>query len=67
MYPYDPESYANGSLLLVGSPLLDRSKRRGSDEEVLQKRIPTAVTEEETFSMAIHGGRGSCGADQAPS
>jgi len=23
---YDPESYAGGSLLLVGSPMLDRSK-----------------------------------------
>ena len=28
VYPNEPESYANGSLLLVGSPLLDMSKGR---------------------------------------
>ena len=55
-------------MLLVGFPFLDRSKGRESDEEILQKRIPKAVTaEKETFSTAIHAGSGSCGADQAPS
>ena len=37
MYPSDPESMTTVACLPVGSSLLDRS-----DEEVLQKRIPTA-------------------------
>ena len=48
--------------------LVGQVKGERSDEEVLQKRIPMAVTaEKETFSKAIHDGRGSCDADQAPS
>ena len=50
VYPNDPESYANGSLLLVGSPLLDRSKgmgqtnnysRRGSQWQQWQRKRPS--------------------------
>ena len=33
VYPNDPKSYGNGSLLLVGSPLLDRSKGRGQTKK----------------------------------
>ena len=33
--PYDPESYAGGSLLLVGSPIPDRSKVMTQNKRVV--------------------------------
>ena len=49
-YPSDPESYANGSVATGRASLVGQVKGEGSDEEVLQKRIPMAeVAEKQCF------------------